>query len=356
MANPPPDGIKPGWKVPVLRGWASGSDAEAEAYLAASNRLVELGGWDDQELAALLASVDAADSDLRLIAGYDDGEFAALLREVEPPPAARSDVDAIPSTPTEPVTKLGDVWLLGPHRLVCGDCTDLEVIAKAGGDTADLLLTDPPYCSGGFQEAGRSIGSVGTTATHKQIANDRLSTRGYMALLKAAVGRAGAPFAYIFTDWRMWVNLFDVAESSGFGVRNLIVWDKGTPGMGRGWRSQHEIIMWATKAAQPNSKHDAAHGNVIQSKRTGNDLHTTQKPVDLLEQLLRVAWFADTVYDPFAGSGTTLIACHTIGRTARLVELDPAYCDVICQRWYDHTGEAPTREGTGEAFPVVEAA
>jgi DNA modification methylase len=128
----------------------------------------------------------------------------------------------------------------GGHRLLCGDstvATDVERVL--GGVKIDMLLTDPPYCSGGFQEAGKAAGSVGTRGT-EMIANDTLSTRGYMALMKATIPTLAAGVVYVFTDWRMWINIFDVVESSGYGVRNMIVWDKGTPGMGAGWRMQHD--------------------------------------------------------------------------------------------------------------------
>jgi DNA modification methylase len=135
-----------------------------------------------------------------------------------------------------------------------------------------------------------------------------------------------------------------------FGVRSMIVWDKGTPGMGRGWRSQHELVMWGSKQTPPFDKHMAGHGNVIQAQRTGNDLHTTQKPVDLIVELLGVTEFARVVYDPFAGSGTTLVACEQVGRTAKLCELDLAYCDVICHRYQQLTGVKPTRGGVPHDF------
>jgi hypothetical protein len=141
----------------------------------------------------------------RYAIGYDTRHLAALNRKYAPEP--EHDADEAPPAPAaaDVITKPGDVWILGPHRLMCGDCTKPEnVAALFAGAEPELTLTDPPYCSGGFQETGKSMGSVGTAATHKQIANDRLSTRGYIALLKAALGNAPGGFAYVFTDWRMW--------------------------------------------------------------------------------------------------------------------------------------------------------
>jgi DNA modification methylase len=144
-----------------------------------------------------------------------------------------------------------------------------------------------------------------------------------------ALGDAGC--VYVFTDWRMWVNLFDLVESCGYGVRNMITWDKGAPGMGVGWRSQHELVMFASRkgAKFDNTK---ARGNVIQCQRTGNVNHTTEKPVELLRKILAVTDFATTIYDPFLGSGSTAVACELEGRTCYGMEIDPAYAAVTLER------------------------
>lgn len=170
------------------------------------------------------------------------------------------------------------------------------------------------------------------------IANDTLSTRGYILLIKTVLEKAGdTAMAYIFTDWRMFVNLFDAVEASGYGVRNMIVWDKVTPGMGVGWRSQHEIVLFASRAAQKFNPH-LAQGNVIQCARTGNVNHPTEKPVELLRKIIRVTDMAETIYDPFGGSGTTLVAAEEMGRTCYVMELEPHYVDVIITRWETLTG------------------
>lgn len=233
----------------------------------------------------------------------------------------------------------GDVWQLGQHRLVCGDSTVKSDVQKLfDGNQPFCIVTDPPYCSGGFQESGKKSGSIGTRETIT-IANDTLSTRGYMALIKNVLSVAGdVAIAYIFTDWRMFINLFDVAESSGFGVRNMIVWDKGTPGMGVGWRSQHEIVLMASRSAIKFNPHKAC-GNVISCQRTGNLWHPTEKPVELIAKIVDVTDIAEIIYDPFGGSGTTLIACEQLGRKCLVMELDPHYCDVIIARWEQLTGQ-----------------
>jgi len=163
------------------------------------------------------------------------------------------------------------------------------------------------------------------------IHNDQLSTRGYQALMKATISQANASLVYLFTDWRMWVNLFDCVESSGFGVRAMIVWDKGTLGLGRGWRSQHELILCGAAETAPFDPHQAV-GNVIQSKRTGNKLHATEKPVDVIETILTVSDMHKEVYDPFLGSGTTMVAAEQLGRICYGMEIEPKYVAVTLER------------------------
>lgn len=338
-------------EVPVIE-LKNLTPAQVRAYVLADNQLSIFGaGWDEALLRVELQELKAADFDLDLM-GFDSKELDEMMFE---PPGDDKDPDAVPAALEVTVTQPGDVWLCGPHHLICGDSTRPEVVESLmQGQKADLICTDPPYCSGGFQETGKKAGSVGTDAKHKQIANDTLSTRGYSALLKAAFAQFNAPYLYCFTDWRMWTHLFDLAEASGFGVRSMIVWDKGTPGMGRGWRTQHELILWACRQTAPFDKFDSGAGNVIQAKRTGNINHTTEKPVEILETLIGNTPFAKVVVDPFNGSGTTLIACEKIGRKYRGVELDPCYCDTTVRRWQDFTGKQATRERDGQSFSLSE--
>lgn len=205
-------------------------DDTAARIVLVDNRANDVAGSDDAVLAELLDDMPNLPG-----TGYDDAAVAALLDRVSDDPR-RSDegADEIVEPPADPVTKPGDVWQVGPHRVLCGDCTNAEVVASAFETPPDLILTDPPYCSGGFQESARSSGSVGTTAAHKMIANDTLSTRGYIALMKAMHDARPCEFAYMFTDWRMWTVLFDVTESKGYGVRSMIVWNKGTLAWGEG--------------------------------------------------------------------------------------------------------------------------
>lgn len=136
----------------------------------------------------------------------------------------------------------------------------------------------------------------------------------------------------------MWLYLYDVMEESGFGVKNMIVWNKKTPGMGMGWRAQHELVMFAHRT-KPQWDNHKGYGNVIEATRSGNELHPTQKPVEILEKLLDNTEWAEGVYDAFGGSGTTLIAAESVGQSAYLMELEPSFVDVIVRRYIKTTGK-----------------
>lgn len=311
------------------------SPAQKKAYRIADNRTNEETSWDENLLGVELEELKGMNFDLTLtgfkltdVGSYTRGIGAQGSKDAPDPQLERAR-----ELTAKWKVKVGQLWKIGKHRLMIGDCTQkAEVERLIGAPHVDCVLTDPPYCSGGFQEAGRGAGSIGSDAKVKrEIANDRLSTRGYQALLKAALGATDIGAAYVFTDWRMWVNLFDVLESSGFGVRNMIVWDKGSPGMGQGWRTQHELIAFGSRASLKFDGHKAQ-GNVIQTTRTGNPLHPTQKPVELLEKILDVTDMCETFYDPFTGSGTTIVACEKAGRSARGMEIDPGFAAVTIER------------------------
>lgn len=207
-----------------------------------------------------------------------------------------------------------------------GDCRD--VLPAIGGDF-DCLITDPPYSSGGFQEAGRSAGSVGRRAS-VPVALDNLSTRGYERLLREAFRWCNqADEAYVFTDWRMWIYTFDAIESAGWRVRNMLVWDKMQMGMGMPWRNQHELIAFGKRT--PATLMDGKHGNVLRCGRAGAEFHPTEKPVDLIRTLIGNS-NGRTILDPFMGSGTTLRAAADLGRRAIGIELSERYCEIAVTR------------------------
>ena len=309
------------------------TDEQKRAYILADNRLSDIAQWDEKLLQIELDNITLNMDD------FGFGDFNIDIAEDAEEEKAEITEDEIPDLMPEPTAKLGDIYKLGNHRLMCGDSTDREAVKALFGDAQPFcIVTDPPYCSGGFQESGKRSGSIGTR-DKIMIANDTLSTRGYQALIKNVLLAAGdTGIVYIFTDWRMFINLFDVVESSGYGVRNMIVWNKGSAGMGVGWRAQHEICLMGSRSAQKFNPHKAQ-GNVITCGRTGNVNHPTEKPVELIAKIVDVTDFAPEIYDPFSGSGTTLIACEQLGRTCYAMELDPQYVDVIIRRWENLTGK-----------------
>lgn len=242
-----------------------------------------------------------------------------------------------------PASKIyGRVFTLGRHRLAVGDCRDPALIAELfrGTDGPDGLLTDPPYASGGFQESSRGVGGASAVRNGKPIRGDAISTRGYRYLLKAALDTMPAAnilAGYIFLDWRMWVHLFDIVEEQGYQVRQMLVWDKETPGLGSGWRSQTETIM--VFVSRPglwhNYRREICPGNVIRLKRQANQRHTTQKPEALLAHILANTPFAQRIYDPFAGSGSTIWAADQVERQPAVfaVERDLVYAQSILDYW-----------------------
>lgn len=304
--------------------------AMAEVDRAAMAALIEACRGGGEELDALLDSAAAAEG----LALLD----SACLPAAEPEPAEEKENknDRMVAAGRELIKKWGvepgGVWLCrgeGLHHVYCGDSTGDrwgEVALEAG---VDFLFTDPPYCSGDGQ-------SVGTTAKSqkqfKRVANDHLSTRGYVALLTRVFDQlTTVQGAYVFTDWRMWSVLFDLLESRGFGLKSMLVWDKLHGGMGLGWRAQHELVAVAARPGFRFGQKSSA-GNVLQAARTGNVKHTTEKPVAMLRKMFAVASAARVVADPFGGSGTTALAAEQEGRGSASAELDPGYVGTIIER------------------------
>lgn len=324
------------------------TEAEEYADLVADNRIAELAETDNKLLADIFAEIDTGEIPMELT-GYTEDEVEGLVTALSE--ALHNDLnepDEIPETPEpeETVTQKGDLWILGRHRVVCGSSTNAaDMGLLLDGAHPEILLTDPPYCSGGFQESGRSSGSIGTKRYDKDgkeiavtIANDTLSTRGYQSLMREVLQNFDGLVAYIFTDWRMWVYLFDIVETAGLGVKNMLVWNKKSPGMGMGWRTQHELVMFAHRT-KPKWDNHKGYGNVLEATRSGNELHPTQKPVEILEKLLDNTDWAKGVLDTFGGSGTTLIAAESAGQPAYLMEMEPRFVDVIVRRYIKATGK-----------------
>lgn len=294
------------------------------------------GEWDVDRL---LSWAEEMDPELLDASGWSMPEIEELFISNAPRPDPKEKKKRkykqknIKGSGDPATSKTGDLWLLGRHRLLCGDCSsEGDVKLLLDGKKPNLMFTDPPYCSGGFQEGRKHRGSIGSDAQAEMVVNDSLSTRGYIRLMREVLQLANAESAYIFTDWKMWCNLFDVSEGVGYSVRMMIVWDKGRPGMGKGWRSQHELILACSKVAAPfNATKPTT--NVIQCARTGNKLHPTQKPVALLKSCISVLKQSSLIYDPFCGSGSILMAAQELGRSCYTMDIDPFYVDTTVKRY-----------------------
>jgi DNA modification methylase len=313
-------------------GW---SEAKRRAYVIADNKLALNAGWDDEMLSVELSELGDLDFDLSLT-GFDDDELSALLADAVA--EGLTDEDAVPDAPERPVTVEGDVWLLGRHRLMCGDSTSIDAVEKLmNGRKADMVFTDPPY---------------GIAYSSDKFAGNRAGVTNKRNKAEMILGDAED------FDPSFLAQMFK-------GAKEMFIWgyqyypDK----LGRGG-----IIVWnkkrETEAANPHGDFELCWSRRernkmcwlqwggFKNKEKGEDrLHTTQKPVAL------ALWFFENwgngltcVVDLFGGSGSTLIACEKTARDCRMMELDPKYCDVIIKRWQDFTGQEATLESTGQGY------
>ena len=330
------------------------TEAQKKAYIIADNKLALNAGWDNELLGLELGELRDEGFDISLT-GFTEEELAGLI--VEEIPEGLTDEDQVPEVPEDPVTKLGDIWVLGKHRLMCGDSTSQSAFdALTAGASADLIFTDPPY--GMSYGGGRAAGSTKKGAVvkaHGMILNDDLQGDDLTGLVRDALAtsiacaKPGAPLYACFT-WRTYAEFEAALEGLGREVKACIVWNKQSIGLGNShYRPQHEFIFYC--GGQWHG--DKSQSDVWSMSRgaTGKYVHPTQKPVELVERALNnSSKTGDIVIDCFGGSGSTFIACEKTGRHARLMELDPKYCDVIIKRWQDFTGKEAVLESTGDKY------
>ncbi len=311
------------------------SDRQRKAYILADNQLALNAGWDTDLLRAELQDLAEQDFDLNLI-GFSDDELADLLPDVEELPPEDADADAVPEAPAEPVTKPGDVWLLGKHRVMCGDSTAITDVERLmDGNRVDLIFTDPPY----------NVAFNGRSGKHDVIKNDDLSTEDFdqfIGEVLQTIKTLSAPAYYIWCNWKFYATLQRELE-----YKSCIVWAKNVFGMGVNYRHQHEFCLF-NGSIDEDIKNES---DLWQVKKDTNYIHPTQKPVELSQRALGNHRKAKNILDLFGGSGSTLIGCETMKRRAFVMELDPRYCDVIVKRWQQFTGKRATLEATGEKFP-----
>ncbi len=341
-------------EVPCLR-LAHLTEAQKKAYIIADNKLALNAGWDEEMLALELGDLQGLDFDLSLT-GFDDDELNALLAEAVE--EGLVDEDEAPPPPEEPVSKLGDIWQLGSHRVMCGDSTSINAVDKLmDGNKADMVFTDPPY--GMSYGGGRAAGSTPKGAlvkAHGMIKGDDLEGDSLINLVRDAIttcvasSKQGAAYYICFT-WRTYAEFEEAIELGGASVANCIVWDKKSIGLGNAnYRPQHEFIFYVKGGAWYGDK---SQSDVWYMSRgaTGEYVHPTQKPVELVQKALENSSKpGDLVLDVFGGSGSTLIACEKVNRHSRLVDLDPKYVDVIVTRWQDYTGKQAIHAETGKTF------
>ncbi len=325
------------------------TEAQIKAFRISVNRMAEFAEWDNDLLALEFAELTDMGFDLDLT-GFTADEIDALTPvQVE---EGLTDEDAVPDVPADPVTRLGDVWVLGSHRLMCGDSTSIDAFdSLMAGQHADMIFTDPPY--GMSYDGGRGKKQFG------MIKNDDAQGADLIALVRDALATAKASCkegasAYVCFPWRTYAEFENAMQSCGMDINSCIVWDKKSVGLGhQDYRPQHEFIFYSKGGKFYG---DRAQSDVWYMSRgnTGAYVHPTQKPVELVEKAINnSSKKGDLVVDCFGGSGSTLIACEKIGRHARLMELDPKYCDVIVKRWQDFTGKIATHAETGEPFAEV---
>ena len=297
------------------------TETQRKAYIIADNRLALNAGWDNEmltiELNDLLADNFALD-----ILGFDPKELATLLEPemVE----GLTDEDAVPDVLDEPITKLGDIYQLGRHRVMCGDSTSLsDVDTLMDGNKVDMVFTDPPY----------NVGFNGRSGKHDVIKNDNLSDSDFENFITEVCNTIQAVDPKVYYIWCNW-NFYGILQGK-LDYKTCIVWAKNVFGMGNGYRHQHEFCLFNGKIDE-EIKNES---DLWSIKKDTKYVHPTQKPVALSVRAFGNHVKLLKVLDLFGGSGSTLIGAEQTGRTAFLMELDPKYCDVIVKRWEDFTGK-----------------
>ena len=327
------------------------SPTQRRALVIADNRIAENAGWDEAMLRIELVTLQDDDFDVSLT-GFDADALAELLADEDGNGDGETDDDAVPEITETPVSRPDDVWLLGGHRLLCGDSTKAECFEQLlQGEQVDMVFTDPPYNVNYANTAKDKM-----RGTNRAILNDNLGDGFYDFLLAAltptiANCRGGIYVAMSSSELDVLQSAF---REAGGKWSTFVIWAKNTFTLGRSdYQRQYEPILYGwPEGATRHWCGDRDQSDVWQIKKPHkNDLHPTMKPVELVERAIRNSSRpGNVVLDPFGGSGTTLIAAEKSGRLARLIELDPKYVDVIVRRWQDWTGKQATRESDGLAF------
>jgi DNA modification methylase len=307
---------------------------QINAYRIADNRTNEEAEWDLELLKTEIKELELADFNLDLT-GFDEDQLNNMLFEEK---QGLTDEDEVPEAPEEPITKLGDIWKLGKHKLICGDSTILNNYEKLFNENkADLLMTDPPY----------NVDYEGKTKDKLTIQNDSKNDDDFLQFLTDAFNncaihlKLGCSFYIFHSDW-YGLEFRQSIKNSDLELKQNLIWAKNSMVMGRqDYQWQHEPCLYGWKRGASHSWYsDRKQTTIIKYDRPSKSkLHPTMKPVGLVEYLIKnSSKQEDIILDPFLGSGTTLMACEKQGRICYGVELDPKYCDVIVKRWEEFTG------------------
>jgi DNA modification methylase len=311
------------------------TEAQRRAYRIADNKLTELGSWDEALLSAELQDLLSEDFDLSLI-GFGDAELEQLLADpAEQDVGAREGEDEVPDAPEEPVSRQGDLWLLGPHRLLCGDATDATDVERALGGVAPMLMvTDPPYGVDYDPSWRNRAGAAKTRRTGKVLNDDRADWREAWALFPGDV-------AYVWHGALHAKEVIESLEVCGFTLRSQIIWAKDRLVLSRGdYHWQHEpcayFVRKSGKGHWAGDRKQTTLWQIANRDQDAETVHGTQKPVECMRRPIRNnSSPGQAIYEPFMGSGTTLIAAETTGRVCLGIELNPVYVDVAVERWPD---------------------
>jgi DNA modification methylase len=336
--------------VHVARGL---TDAQARAFRIMDNRSSENAEWDNELLGLELGDLLEADFDLGLT-GFTDEELDALMNGLKDGAVGAQDgEDDVPTTPEDPVTRPGDLWVLGNHRLLCGDSTVATDVERLLGTVKPLLMvTDPPY--GVEYDPGwrNQAGAAKTRRTGKVLNDDRADWREAWALFPGDV-------AYVWHGALHAATVAESLEAAGFAARSQIIWAKDRLVLSRGdYHWQHEPCWYAVKKTGKGhwagDRKQTTLWQIANRDQDADTVHGTQKPVECMRRpILNNSSPGQAIYEPFMGSGTTLIAAETTGRVCLGIELNPAYVDVAVERWQRFTGQEAVLDGDGRSFDDV---
>jgi DNA modification methylase len=344
-------------KVPTVDG-SHLTPAQVQAFRIAENKLALNAGWDEELLKIELGDLMEADYGIDFT-GFSDEEISKLIGE---PLAGNTDPDATPEPLPDPVSEKGDIWILGPHRVMCGDATsDDDADRLMAREKAAMIFADPPY---GVSYAAKNefLNAIGRgNRIQTPIEKDHESPEEMADFWEAAFTTTYASMAdgasYYVTGPQggdLLLLLLQSLRASGLDLRHMLIWAKNNHVLGRAdYNYKHEPIIYGWKGGAGHEFYGSPSETSLWeiNKPHKSDLHPTMKPVELVERALNnSSKVGDSILDPFGGSGTTLIACERLSRVCRMMEIDPRYCDVIVRRWQEFTGKQAHLEGQPEAL------